>query len=70
MPVKKGNISYEDRLKVIVKAELGQSHTSIAAEMKLIGKSIDSVVRKYSELGSVQDKECCGRPKNSNVRQD
>lgn len=70
MPVKKGNISYEDRFKVIVKAELGQSHRSIAAKMKLNRKSIDSIVRKYSELGSVQDKESSGHPKKSNVRQD
>lgn len=64
------NISNEDRLRVVLKAEQGISHRQIAREMNINRKSVDRIVKKHQETGSVKDRERSGRPKLSTIRDD
>jgi transposase len=62
--------SYEERLEIVFKAEQGLSHRQIAREMKIHRNSVNGIVKKHQESGTVEDRERSGRPKISTAGDD
>ena len=70
MPPKTVKLSTEERLKIVFMAEQGKSHRCIAAELGLNRKTVDSLMKKKTDTGSVDDLKRSGRPRLSSVRED
>ena len=54
-------LTMEDRVRVVVLHEEGYSCNKIAKRMKEARNTIQEIVRKYRETGSVMDKDGRGR---------
>jgi transposase len=70
MPLKKRNLASDERLRAVFMAEQGQSHRSIARTLKINRKTVDAIVSKHRETGSVADLQRTGRRRKSTSRQD
>ena len=60
----------EDRVRAVVLHEEGYSRNNIAKRMKVARNTIQEIVRKYRETGSVMDRAGRGRKKITTTRED
>ncbi|XP_047129640.1 uncharacterized protein LOC124809551 [Hydra vulgaris] len=63
-------LSMETRIRVVLLAEQGHSHRQIATDLKINRKTVDSLVIKHKNTGSVGDLAGRGRKRATTERED
>ena len=63
-------LSQEARVRVVVLAEEGYSMNKIAQRLQIGRRTVQEIVKKHKETGSVKDREGRGRKKKTSNRED